>query len=313
MALGNRPVRCMAPSQSKADEGSGGGSRRACDEAGFVPSETLRLRATGVRNRAHCRTDRRSPAGPRPASLRGPGVASWLRELHIRLPCAVGAAAVSYLPRDRAGRQGKHWCAGSAAPIIGSHYKHSHGQTAEASNRRLRRPHRDRSRRSTTAWRPCCSRPSCSSTDVLNGLVAAAVPSGARRIASFQQPATRAAIDELSANAKAVCATYRAELTRIVYEGGGKEQVPHGGAAVRGPAAVRGLAARPEHRSGARPAGGIARGGRRAAGARRADEHAAGLAHHPAGPQPAAARRVRARAAVLPGRSTCPTRRCAKS
>ena len=62
-------------------------------------------------------------------------------------------------------------------------------------------------------------------TDVLNGLAAAAVPSGARRIASFQEPATRAAIDELSANVKAVSATYKAELTRIVYEGGGKEQV----------------------------------------------------------------------------------------
>jgi hypothetical protein len=61
-------------------------------------------------------------------------------------------------------------------------------------------------------------------TDVLNGLVAAAVPSGARRIASFQQTGTRLAIEGLSANAKAVCATFRAELTRIVYEGGGKEQ-----------------------------------------------------------------------------------------
>src|SRR5674476_1118210 len=63
-------------------------------------------------------------------------------------------------------------------------------------------------------------------TDVLNGLVAAAVPSAARRIAGFQQTGTRLAIEGLSANAKAVCATFRAELTRIVYEGGGKEQVP---------------------------------------------------------------------------------------
>jgi hypothetical protein len=62
-------------------------------------------------------------------------------------------------------------------------------------------------------------------TDVLNGLVAAAVPSAARRIAGFQQTGTRLAIEGLSANAKAVCATFRAELTRIVYEGGGKEQV----------------------------------------------------------------------------------------
>src|SRR5512140_1441595 len=62
-------------------------------------------------------------------------------------------------------------------------------------------------------------------TDVINGLVAAALPAGARRIAGFQQAGTKAAIDGLSANAKAVCATYRKELTRIVYEGGGKEQV----------------------------------------------------------------------------------------
>jgi hypothetical protein len=33
------------------------------------------------------------------------------------------------------------------------------------------------------------------------------------------------AVDALSAKAKAVCATYKAELKRIVYEGGGKEQV----------------------------------------------------------------------------------------
>jgi hypothetical protein len=61
-------------------------------------------------------------------------------------------------------------------------------------------------------------------TDVLNGLVTAAVPSGARRIAAFQQAGVRSAIDGLLAKAKDVCATYRGELTRIVYEGGGKEQ-----------------------------------------------------------------------------------------
>ncbi len=62
-------------------------------------------------------------------------------------------------------------------------------------------------------------------TDVVNGLVSATAPAGARRIAGFQQAATKEAIDSLSANLKSVRATYQGELTRIVYEGGGKEQV----------------------------------------------------------------------------------------
>ncbi|HEX9718517.1 MAG TPA: DUF1631 family protein [Ramlibacter sp.] len=62
-------------------------------------------------------------------------------------------------------------------------------------------------------------------SDVLNGLTAAAAPSGARRTPGFDDPGKQLAIQDLAANAKAVCATYRAELTRIVYEGGGKEQV----------------------------------------------------------------------------------------
>jgi hypothetical protein len=63
-------------------------------------------------------------------------------------------------------------------------------------------------------------------TDVLNGLAAAAAtPSTARRVAGLQQPGTKLAIQSLSANARAVCASYRSELTRICYEGGGKEQV----------------------------------------------------------------------------------------
>ena len=62
-------------------------------------------------------------------------------------------------------------------------------------------------------------------TDVLDGLAAATAPTGARRTASLQQAGSRAAIEGLLANAKAVCATYQAELKRIVYEGGGKEQV----------------------------------------------------------------------------------------
>jgi hypothetical protein len=64
-------------------------------------------------------------------------------------------------------------------------------------------------------------------TDVLEGLIAAATPSSARRFAGFQQPANKDAIQSLAANAKAVCASYRSELARIAYEGGGKEQV-HG-------------------------------------------------------------------------------------
>jgi hypothetical protein len=61
-------------------------------------------------------------------------------------------------------------------------------------------------------------------TDVLTGLSAAAAPSTARRVASFQLPSTKLAVQELTADPKAVCASFRSELTRIVYEGGGKEQ-----------------------------------------------------------------------------------------
>jgi hypothetical protein len=62
-------------------------------------------------------------------------------------------------------------------------------------------------------------------SDVLKGLVLAASPTNARRIAGFQQPSTKLAIQTLSVDSKAVHATYRDELTRLVYEGGGKEQV----------------------------------------------------------------------------------------
>lgn len=60
--------------------------------------------------------------------------------------------------------------------------------------------------------------------DMLGGLEAAAKPANARRIAGFEQAATQFAIGELAAAAPAVSQTYRAELTRLVYEGGGKEQ-----------------------------------------------------------------------------------------
>jgi hypothetical protein len=62
-------------------------------------------------------------------------------------------------------------------------------------------------------------------SDVIMGLVAAATPSSQRRMPpGFQQPATKAAIDRVLADSKAVCASFKVELTRIVYEGGGKDQ-----------------------------------------------------------------------------------------
>jgi len=60
--------------------------------------------------------------------------------------------------------------------------------------------------------------------DMLSGLVAAAAPNSARRIAGFQQPGLLATVQRLSAEGNDVAATFRAELTRLVYEGGGKEQ-----------------------------------------------------------------------------------------
>ena len=61
-------------------------------------------------------------------------------------------------------------------------------------------------------------------TDVVQGLVRATVAQGAQRVAAFQRPEIRAAIDALAGGTRAVCASYKAELTRIVYQGGGKEQ-----------------------------------------------------------------------------------------
>lgn len=62
-------------------------------------------------------------------------------------------------------------------------------------------------------------------TDVLHGLVRATASSGAHRIAGFQQGANRLAIESLSVESRTVCRTYKDELTSIVYEGGGKDQV----------------------------------------------------------------------------------------
>lgn len=61
-------------------------------------------------------------------------------------------------------------------------------------------------------------------TGVLEGLALAAAPTGARRVASFQEPGLKQAIEELSRNTRAVRETYQRELSRILYEGGGKEQ-----------------------------------------------------------------------------------------
>lgn len=61
--------------------------------------------------------------------------------------------------------------------------------------------------------------------DMLKGLAAASASTGPRKIQGFRDPAIKAAVDALSAHSAAVCATYRTELSRIVYEGGGKEQV----------------------------------------------------------------------------------------
>ena len=61
--------------------------------------------------------------------------------------------------------------------------------------------------------------------DMIEGLVAACAPSGPRRIPAFQQSGIKQGIMRLSGNGKAVALTFKTELTRLVYEGGGKEQV----------------------------------------------------------------------------------------
>jgi hypothetical protein len=61
-------------------------------------------------------------------------------------------------------------------------------------------------------------------SDMLAGLVEASAPGSTKRIAGFQTAGLQGAVAELSANAEAVTQTYRTELTRLVYEGGGKEQ-----------------------------------------------------------------------------------------
>jgi hypothetical protein len=60
-------------------------------------------------------------------------------------------------------------------------------------------------------------------SDMLTGLVSATAPDSAKRIAGFQQAGLKTAILHLSAETRSVIATYREELTKLVYEGGGKE------------------------------------------------------------------------------------------
>lgn len=59
---------------------------------------------------------------------------------------------------------------------------------------------------------------------VLQGLEAGTIATGPKRIGAFQQPHVKLVIQQLQQEAGAVQATFVAELTRLVYEGGGKEQ-----------------------------------------------------------------------------------------
>jgi len=60
---------------------------------------------------------------------------------------------------------------------------------------------------------------------VIQGLVLATASSGPRRIAGFEKGDIRNAINVLEAASQTVRETYKAQLSQIVYEGGGKEQV----------------------------------------------------------------------------------------
>ena len=61
-------------------------------------------------------------------------------------------------------------------------------------------------------------------TELLQGLEAGALATGPRRVAAFQPAIVRNAIMALQADAAEVTATFKEELTRLVYEGGGKDQ-----------------------------------------------------------------------------------------
>ena len=68
--------------------------------------------------------------------------------------------------------------------------------------------------------------------DVLSGLSGASDPAGSKRLSGLQSESIQAAVRELVLRKKSVCATYKTHLTRIVYEGGGKEQI-HGSEMLR--------------------------------------------------------------------------------
>ncbi|HZY16147.1 MAG TPA: DUF1631 family protein, partial [Ramlibacter sp.] len=61
--------------------------------------------------------------------------------------------------------------------------------------------------------------------EVLHGLEKGATASGARAVPALQQPAVRAVLQALQADVNAVQASFLGELSRLVYEGGGKDQV----------------------------------------------------------------------------------------
>ena len=63
--------------------------------------------------------------------------------------------------------------------------------------------------------------------EVLAGLVKAAGSTSSKRSAVFQHESVQQTLGHLMARSKTVCVTYKTELSRIVYEGGGKDQ-PHG-------------------------------------------------------------------------------------
>jgi hypothetical protein len=62
--------------------------------------------------------------------------------------------------------------------------------------------------------------------EVVQGLVRGAAPVGPQSVAAFQSPAVKSAILALERAAPAVQATYKEELSRAMYHGGGKEQAP---------------------------------------------------------------------------------------
>ena len=61
-------------------------------------------------------------------------------------------------------------------------------------------------------------------TQVLQGLETGATASGPQRVAALQAPPVKVAVRDLQARAGTVKATFVQELTRLVYEGGGKDQ-----------------------------------------------------------------------------------------